>query len=63
MSFTEAELMFACDGCGAERVARRLRTGLRAYLCPRCSQFHIGHLPRRIIAGLVTRDVVYRRAA
>lgn len=28
---------------------------------PGCTRFHIGHLPRRVVRGEVTRDEVYRK--
>lgn len=37
--------------------------GLCAYACPHCDYFHIGHLPKDVRRGKVTRQDVYGKEA
>lgn len=48
----------------ARRAARRYPADhLRAYPCPTCDRFHIGHLSKAIRKGDFTAREIYRRAS
>lgn len=62
-----------CASCGklsyaTRKLARsvwrnRKAKGVRCYRCPWSTYFHLGHLPRAVIKGSVTRNQVYGEGA
>lgn len=52
----------------ARQVARLLRKEgdnalMTPYVCPECEGIHIGHLPKAVRRGEITRDEYYERGA
>jgi len=47
----------------AARAARRIKDGrkMRPYPCEHCDCWHIGHLPRVVVNGIIGADVYYGR--
>ena len=48
---------------GARGLAKKMKQlgskGLHAYDCPHCDYFHVGHIPKGVVRGRVTKREVF----